>query len=106
VREVLGHFPIGVRRVCGLLRLSRASWYDRHHGRDDTAIRMRLRELAQARPRFGYLRLHVMLRREGWVVNRKRVRRIYREEKGGPCGSRTVENGRVICGSCHRARAR
>lgn len=34
----------------------------------------------QARPRFGYLRLHVMLRREGWVVNRKRVRRIYREE--------------------------
>ena len=41
---------------------------------------MRLRELAQARPRFGYLRLHVMLRREGWVVNRKRVRRIYREE--------------------------
>ena len=41
---------------------------------------MRLRELAQARPRFGYLRLHVMLRREGWVVNRKRVHRIYREE--------------------------
>jgi putative transposase len=41
---------------------------------------MRLRELAQARPRFGYLRLHVMLRREGWVVNRKRVHRLYREE--------------------------
>jgi putative transposase len=41
---------------------------------------MRLRELAQVRPRFGYLRLHVMLRRAGWVVNRKRVRRIYREE--------------------------
>ena len=41
---------------------------------------MRLRELAQARPRFGYLRLHVMLRCEGWVVNRKRVHRIYREE--------------------------
>ena len=41
---------------------------------------MRLRELAQARPRFGYLRLHVMLRREGWVVNRKRVHRIYRDE--------------------------
>ena len=41
---------------------------------------MRLRELAQARPRFGYLRLHVMLRREGWTVNRKRVHRIYREE--------------------------
>jgi len=41
---------------------------------------MRLRELAQTRPRFGYFRLHVMLRREGWGVNRKRVYRIYREE--------------------------
>lgn len=42
-------------------------------------MRMRLRELAQARPRFGYLRLHVLLQREGWVVNRKRVYRLYRE---------------------------
>ena len=79
-RTVTAQFAIGVRRACGLLRLNRASWYDRHHERDDTALRMRLRELAQARPRFGYLRLHVMLRREGWVVNRKRVHRIYREE--------------------------
>jgi putative transposase len=75
-----GRFPIGVRRACGLLRLNRATWYYRHHGRDDTAIRRRLRELAQARPRFGYLRLHVLLRREGWLVNKKRVHRIYREE--------------------------
>ena len=41
---------------------------------------MWLRELVPARPRFGYLRLHVMLRREGWGVNRKRGHRIYREE--------------------------
>jgi len=80
VREVLGHFPIGVRRACGLLQLNRTSWYYRHHRRDDTVLRRRLRELAQARPRFGYLRLHVMLRREGWVINRKRVHRLYREE--------------------------
>jgi len=41
---------------------------------------MRLRELAEARPRFGYQRLHVLLRREGWPINRKRVYRLYREE--------------------------
>lgn len=41
---------------------------------------MRLRDLAQARPRFGYRRLHVLLRREGWRVNKKRVHRLYREE--------------------------
>lgn len=42
---------------------------------------MRLKELAAARVRFGYRRLHVMLRREGWVVNHKKVRRIYCEEQ-------------------------
>ncbi len=41
---------------------------------------MRLKELAAARPRFGYLRLHMLLRREVWGVNRKRVYRLYREE--------------------------
>jgi putative transposase len=41
---------------------------------------MRLKELAVARPRFGYLRLHTLLRREGWKVNRKRIYRLYCEE--------------------------
>ena len=41
---------------------------------------MRIRDLAHARPRFGSLRIWVLLRREGWVVNRKRVRRLYRLE--------------------------
>jgi putative transposase len=39
---------------------------------------MRIRDLAHARPRFGYQRITVLLRREGWAVNRKRVRRLYR----------------------------
>lgn len=77
---MLGRFPIGVRRTCGLLQLPRASWYYRAHRREDTALRRRLRELAQARPRFGYLRVHVLLRREGWRINKKRVHRLYREE--------------------------
>jgi putative transposase len=80
VGDVLAHFPIGVRRARGLLQLPRASWYYRAHRREDTALRRRLRELAQARPRFGYLRLHVLLRREGWRINKKRVHRLYREE--------------------------
>jgi putative transposase len=43
-------------------------------------LRKRLRELAAARVSYGYLRLHVLLRREGWKVNHKRVYRLYREE--------------------------
>jgi putative transposase len=41
---------------------------------------MRIRELAEARPRFGYRRVHVLLRREGWAVNHKRTYRLYAEE--------------------------
>src|ERR1700726_2450350 len=48
---------------------------------DDVALRERLKALAQERRRFGYRRLHVLLRREGHTFNRKRGQRLYREER-------------------------
>ena len=48
---------------------------------DDLGLRERLRTLAHERRRFGYRRLHVLLRREGYRVNHKRVYRLYREEQ-------------------------
>jgi putative transposase len=50
------------------------------HGRDSSALRLRIREIAATRIRYGYLRIHTLLRREGWHVNHKRVHRIYCEE--------------------------
>jgi len=47
---------------------------------DDEVLRARLRELANQRRRFGYRRLHVLLRQDGQVVNRKKTQRLYREE--------------------------
>lgn len=47
---------------------------------DQSGLRMRIREIAMSRPRFGYQRIHVVLRREGWKINRKRVHRLYRLE--------------------------
>ena len=44
-------------------------------------LRLRLRELAGVRVAYGYRRLHVLLQREGWQVNHKRVYRLYREER-------------------------
>ena len=57
-------------------------WINRYRSRRDpqSALRMRIRELASSRVRYGYRRLAVLLRREGWVVNTKRVYRLYREE--------------------------
>ena len=67
------------RRACGLIEVSRmAVRYTSR--RDDSVIRLRLRELAALRRRWGYRRLRVLLLREGLVVNHKRVYRIYREE--------------------------
>ena len=49
--------------------------------RDDQAgLRMRIRELAEARVRYGYYRIYILLRREGWKVNHKRVYRLYQKE--------------------------
>ena len=65
-------------RACRLAPFSRAAWYRKSRAEDQTALRLRIRELAHARPRFGVLRIWVLLRREGWFVNKKRVRRLYR----------------------------
>ena len=64
----------------GALNVCRATVQYRSVKTDDPALRMRIQEIAAARVRYGYPRVHVLLRREGWVVNRKRVYRIYREE--------------------------
>lgn len=73
-------FGVSCVRACRLAGFSRAAWYRKSHAKDQTALRMRIREIAEARPRFGYQRVYVMLRREGWRVNLKRVRRLYRLE--------------------------
>ncbi len=68
------------RRACGLVGLHRSvARYCARRG-DDGAARGRLRELAGAYRRYGYLRLHVLLRNEGLVMNRKKTYRLYREE--------------------------
>ena len=78
--EVLEDYEISERRACRLVMLHRSVCRYEEHGRDDRALRMRLKELAYTRPRYGYRRLTILLQREGWPVNHKRVHRIYREE--------------------------
>ncbi len=66
------------QHACKLVGMARSSFYWRSRAKDQTPLRQRLRELAAARPRFGYPPLHVLLRREGWHVNIKRVYRLYK----------------------------
>jgi putative transposase len=73
-------FELSERRACRLAGIGRSS--QRYVGRKDpqTALRQRLRELASVRVRFGYRRLTILLQREGWQVNAKRVYRLYAQE--------------------------
>ncbi len=73
-------YKIARRRACELVRLNRSSYYYESQAKDQTHLRLRLRDLAQARVRYGYRRLHVLLAREGFKVNHKRVYRIYSQE--------------------------
>jgi putative transposase len=68
-------------RACRLVGLNRSSMNYRPRRPDDSLLRQRLRELAAQRRRFGYRRLGWLLEREGHVLNRKKLYRLYREEK-------------------------
>jgi putative transposase len=76
----MGRYEVSERRAVSAARFCLSSI--RYQSARDplTALRQRLRELAQTRVRFGYRRLLVLLRREGWDVGKKRVYRLYIEE--------------------------
>jgi putative transposase len=69
------------RKACDLVGLEPKTYRYQRRRPDDTALRKRLRELASERRRFGYRRLHLLLEREGVIMNWKKLYRLYREEK-------------------------
>ena len=69
------------RRACALAGVAPKVYGYRSRRSDDGALRARLRSLAAERRRFGYRRLHILLRREGTIVNHKKLFRIYRDER-------------------------
>lgn len=74
-------YRVGTRRACAVMGLQRSVYYYKSI-KDDRVLRKRIREIAEIRVRYGYQRIYVLLRREGWHVNHKRVYRRYCEEKG------------------------
>jgi putative transposase len=80
VREVQAAVCISERRATRFTGFPRATVRYRSVREPQDALRTRIRQLAAERVRWGYRRIHVLLVREGWPVNRKRVQRLYREE--------------------------
>jgi putative transposase len=72
-------YGISQRRSCAVMRQARSGLVYKHTRKIlDAPLTKRIEEIAQARVRYGFQRIHVLLRREGWHVNHKRVHRLYR----------------------------
>jgi len=79
--ELKENYGVSLRRICETFRFNRKSMqYVPKTNVINEVLRRRIKEMAQTRVRYGYRRIHVLLRREGWKVNPKRVARLYREE--------------------------
>lgn len=77
---LIENYGVAIRRVCRCVLLSRSMFYYRPNRRDDSLLRMRMKEIASVRVRYGFWRIFILLRREGFTDNHKRVYRLYREE--------------------------
>jgi putative transposase len=91
VDQVRATWQVSIRRACSVLRAERSSYHYKGKRRPQAVLMKRIKEIAETRVRYGYRRIHVLLRREGWRVNAKRVSRLYREmglqlrNKSGAC---------------------
>lgn len=80
VRDLQARYGASERQICFALRLSRSSFWYRSVAADDSALRLHIHEITATRVNYGYRRVYVMFRREGWRDNHKRIYRLYREQ--------------------------
>lgn len=71
--HLIDRYRVGVRRACHVVKQSRAAWYYKPREKDDGPLLRRIEEIAATRVRYGFWRIFVLLRREGWTDNHKRV---------------------------------
>ncbi len=71
-------WAVSIRRACGALRFDRSSYHYQSRRTDPAELKRRIREICETRVRYGYRRVHVILRREGWDVSIKKVYSVYR----------------------------
>lgn len=76
----MGRFGASLRQACAAVMVSRSVYLHRSRARDARPLTQRIKEITATRVHYGYRRVHVMLRREGWQNNHKRVYRLYRAE--------------------------
>ena len=80
VKHLMFAYKISERRACRLIKIWRSVCRYKSKAKDQAYLTKRIREIAALRVRYGYRRIHILLKREGWRINHKRVYRLYRSE--------------------------
>lgn len=75
-----GAFQISIRRACRVMRANRGNYHYKPKKDGQAVLVKRIREVAELRMHYGYKRIYIYLRREGWMINHKRVYRLYCKE--------------------------
>ena len=79
VDEVRTDWKVSIRRACATFLIDTSLYHYKSKRGDQAALKARIEEITATRVRYGYRRVHVLLRREGWPVNAKRIYRLYKE---------------------------
>ena len=77
VDELRARYAVSIRRACAVLQAHRSVYHYRSRKDPQAFLSRRIRQIAETRTRYGYRRIWVLLRREGWKINPKRVYRLY-----------------------------
>jgi len=76
---MLVDWGVSIRRACRVLAFDTSTYHYKSRRPGQAPLEKRIREICETRVRYGYRRVHVLLRREGWMINMKKTRRIYKE---------------------------
>jgi putative transposase len=79
VDGICGEWGISIRRACRVFEVDTSTYHYRSRRPDQASLEIRIREICQTRIRYGYRRVHVLLRREGWQLGQNKTRRVHRE---------------------------
>lgn len=97
VKQAINALDVSERQACRVLQQPRSTQrYQKEVPEDEELLRMKVIKLASAYGRYGYRRVTALLRNQGWIVNHKRVERIWREE-----GLKSLKSSQNVadCGS-------
>jgi len=79
VDTIKADWKVSIRRACSVLKIDRSPYVYKSRRGNQAELKLKTRDICQTRVRYGYRRVHVLIRRGGWTVNPKRIYCLYKE---------------------------